>query len=594
MKLRRLYSNQPKVFVPIVFRDGLNVVKGEIRKPENRTKDTHNLGKTILAQVIDFCLLRQKNKEFFLFKHEERFADFVFFLEVETDQGDFVTVRRSVENGSKASFKKHKSDNQDFSDQPEGSWDHWETAFETARQLLDGMLGLKAISPWTFRNAIAYSLRSQKDYDTPFKLAKFAGRHRDWKPLLAHILGLNADLFDRNYELIDEIAQQNNEVSRQRAEALGIEGHDQLSGLISIREEEVRTVEEQVQRYDFELADAEINRELVDDLDTQVADLNQQRYYLDTARKRTEAAIGERIVFDLNQIKTLFAEAKVYFGDQLTRDYAALVAFNEAITEERNAYLADELSTLVGQLKAVREELSDLNAQRSAALLTLNDTDALSRYRRLNERLVDSKATLESLRRQEASVEALLETRRKLSVLEDELDETREEIQKNIKAGSERYKVIRKHFNEVVSRVIDDKTNANLYVGSNLEGNPDFHADLVDKTGKVTGEAEGHSYGRLLCIAFDMSVQRAYVQNKYPHFVYHDGVLESLDDRKKLNLIEMIREYADTGYQHIVTLIDSELPTKADGTQFDFDSDEVILTLHDDGQDGRLFRMPMW
>jgi uncharacterized protein YydD (DUF2326 family) len=37
---------------------------------------------------------------------------------------------------------------------------------------------------------------------------------------------------------------------------------------------------------------------------------------------------------------------------------------------------------------------------------------------------------------------------------------------------------------------------------------------------------------------------------------YHDGVLETLDDRKKLNLIDVIRDYAGHGVQHVVTAID--------------------------------------
>src|SRR5262245_6045812 len=120
MRLSKLYSNDERVFPPITFRRGLNVVFGEIRRPENRGKDTHNLGKTVLSKLIDYCLLRQKSPEFFLFKHQERFKHFVFFLEIETDSGGYVTLRRSADDdeASKASFKYHKEPNQDFSQLP--------------------------------------------------------------------------------------------------------------------------------------------------------------------------------------------------------------------------------------------------------------------------------------------------------------------------------------------------------------------------------------------------------------------------------------------------------------------------------------------
>ena len=74
----------------------------------------------------------------------------------------------------------------------------------------------------------------------------------------------------------------------------------------------------------------------------------------------------------------------------------------------------------------------------------------------------------------------------------------------------------------------------------------------------------------------------------------HDGVFESLDDRKKENLLGVLRKYAELGLQQIITLIDSDLParTGADGPVFD--ESEIVLLLHDEGESGRLFKMRAW
>lgn len=82
MKLSRFYSNKPGVFDPVDFASGLNVVMAEIRLPENRNKDTHNLGKTTLGRLLDFGFLSGKNQDSFIFKHFDLFKDFVFFLEI--------------------------------------------------------------------------------------------------------------------------------------------------------------------------------------------------------------------------------------------------------------------------------------------------------------------------------------------------------------------------------------------------------------------------------------------------------------------------------------------------------------------------------
>jgi uncharacterized protein YydD (DUF2326 family) len=41
-------------------------------------------------------------------------------------------------------------------------------------------------------------------------------------------------------------------------------------------------------------------------------------------------------------------------------------------------------------------------------------------------------------------------------------------------------------------------------------------------------------------------------------------------------------------------LIDSDTPPAADGDESVFAADEVVLTLHDEGDEGRLFRMKAW
>ena len=77
------------------------------------------------------------------------------------------------------------------------------------------------------------------------------------------------------------------------------------------------------------------------------------------------------------------------------------------------------------------------------------------------------------------------------------------------------------------------------------------------------------------------------------HFVYHDGILEGLDDRVKINLMELIREsIADGKIQYMLSAIDSDLPLGDNERKIFFSDEEIILSLHDAGDDGRLFKMP--
>jgi len=145
-------------------------------------------------------------------------------------------------------------------------------------------------------------------------------------------------------------------------------------------------------------------------------------------------------------------------------------------------------------------------------------------------------------------------------------------------------------FNEIVERVIDRQ--ALIEVTTNTNGHLEFQVYILNSEGKATSASKGHTYKKLLCIAFDLAVIKAHFDDSFPRFVYHDGIFESLDDRKKESLLQIIREFSNEGVQYIATSIDSDLPALPEDQQIS--KTETIVNLHDEGDDGRLFKMPSW
>lgn len=191
MRLSRIYSNREDVFGPIDFAVGLSVVLAEIRLPENMGKDTHNLGKSLLARLIDFCFL-SKPKELILLQHGALFEGYVFFLEVQLHDLTFLTVRRGVDDATRIAFKKHADGRRLLTGLSDAAWDHFNVPFERARALLDALLDWRSLKPWDYRKEIGYLLRSQDDYREVIQLRKFSYAHADWKPFVAHLLGFDA------------------------------------------------------------------------------------------------------------------------------------------------------------------------------------------------------------------------------------------------------------------------------------------------------------------------------------------------------------------------------------------------------------------
>lgn len=591
MKLSKIYSNFPKLFQTVKFNEGLNVVLGHVIHAKVRDKDTHNLGKTLFAEVIDFCLLKKRDADSFLFK-QPQFEDFVFYLEIRTHTGEYVTVRRSVNEPSKGAFKKHAKKNQDFSELDEKFWDHWNLPFESSKEVLDGILDLTVLKPWSFRQAVSYSLRSQRDYDEPFKLAKFAGSHSEWKPFLSHILGFDGKAVARGYELEEAISKLEGHEKSLIARASGVADSDQLRGQIEIVQQEVSAIEQELEKFDFSPEDKRVTRDLVADIDGRIVDLNEERYSLESDKAKIESALGVRLSIDMKSLKKIFEESKIYFGDQVKKDFDALEKFNRQLAEERDEYLQKDLEELEARLVVIEGELSTLNEQRSTSIASLTDTESLSKYKRLTKQLVGRQTDLETLKQVESLLAELAETRKEIKNKKKELENVSASLESAVDDQPERYKEIRQFFDQIVKKVVDK--HGNLFSRVNTKGHLEFEVETLDDAAKPTSAGKGFSYGRLLCIAFDLAIMRAYIAEPFPHFVFHDGFLETLDDRKKLNLIDVSREYCKLGIQHIVTVIESELPRLSSGRKFAFTETETILTLTDAGDSGRLFKMPAW
>lgn len=598
MKVSKLYSNKSDLFAPVAFVPGLNVVMAEIRLPENQEKDTHNLGKTTIGRLLDFGFLCSRDSRFFLFKHFDMFEEFVFFLEIELGDGSFLTVRRSVKEATKISFKKHEIRYQDFTTLSSSQWDHHDMPFERAQDMLDSLLDWRSLRPWSYRKGLGYQLRGQDDFRDVFQLRKFASAHKDWKPFLAHILGFNADLIISHYQKEGELENKRETESTVNTELGGsIEDVSKIEGILLLKQKDALKKQNMLDAFDFRSQDKERTKNLVDKIDETIACLNNERYSLNYSRKKIVASLQEdQILFNPDDAEQLFKEAGVLFSGQIKKDFQQLIDFNKAITEERRSFLQEERDEVEVELRRITTELNELGKRRSETLSFISDTDVFNKYKQVSDEMVTLRADITSLERQRSFLHRLQELRAEIRTLTEDLGHLQTKIEDNVEQQNadpeSLFSLIRLFFSEIVEEVISRK--ALLSVSPNQLGHLEFKAEILDESGNATSADLGHTYRKLLCVAFDLAVIRAHLDEKFPRFVYHDGVFESLDDRKKERLLSVLRNYADLGIQPIITLIDSDLPVPdVEGTSV-FGEDEIILTLHDEGEKGRLFKMRAW
>lgn len=593
MKLSHLYSDQPALFPPIRFQSGLNVVLAHIRHPKDNTKLGHNLGKTLLIDILDFALLKGVKKEHLFKRRADLFSGFTFFLEIQLPTGSYLTIRRSAAEPTKIAFKRHLTPHQDLTGLPEAEWDHWRESFDNAVVLLDSILAFAPIKPWSYRKGLGYFLRGQGDYGNVFQLAKFGpGKHKDWKPYLAKVLGFDDAILTEKYEADTALEKLRAESAEIQAEiTLKPNDFEKLRASITVKRDEVDTKLRALDAFDFHSQEILLAREVADSVETEAAAVNALLYNARHDLAQIERGLEYDIHFDLEDIQRVFSEAQITFPQQLARDYNDLVGFNRRILTERQAILRERAALLREQIAAAEQSNSVLSNRRKEILQVLGGTDSLQKFKDLQRQLDQDRASLTLMETKASKLETLLSLQDQLRQAKSRVEGLTASIQQMVHQSNPRYQEIQRSFSRIIKEVTH--RTALLYLEPNGEGNLDPHAEFSEADSDLhTEEDRGTSFRQMLCIAFDLAVLINYAHEPFFHFVYHDGGLERLQNKLKLALLQVIREAcAKHGIQYIFSALSEDIPIHEDVSNLCPKPEEIILTLDDSGDEGRLFKM---
>ena len=588
MKFSKIYSNKNAQFHNIEFYEGLNVVLAEIADKSKTEKDTHNLGKTLLISIIDFLLLkniRQRSK-FFLTKGG--FEEQVFFAEIKLNSGKYIIIRRDVDNPTKISFKINEYKLDGF--QTQLNWDEENLPLDKAKKKLNEYLGFDVLPVWDYRKSVTYFLRTQNDFRDVFKLDKFKGRDKDWKPFMFDVLGFNGAVIRQKYDLEDEKKESGKKIETLQQEAdINIEERDKITGLLDIKTDDKKKIEEKIDKFNFYENDKAINKELVEDIDSRIQLLNTKRYSHSFEIKKIESSLSaNQDTINLNKLKSLYKDVEIYFPDKLVHSYEMLLDFRKTITEERNKVLHENLKKIKKEFAILDKELKELEVQKEGRLAYLTEKDSYLKFKETQKQLAKIEADIIRLKDKLEVIDRTSLFVRDIETKQSDIDDKIKEM--HVLIGEQKHSEIRKIFNYIIKEILS--TNALLSLKQNRYGNVEFEANIqnpMDLT--ITEEDYGNTYRKLLCIAFDLSILIHYANKSFYRFVYHDGALEALDDRKKIKFLSLIRRMCSKyDLQYILTLIDSDLPKDENGNIIEFPDNEVCLRLHDRDDGGKLFK----
>lgn len=600
MQIERITSNRPEVFRPIVFNAGersdvLNVVFGDVRHPKDQARDSHNLGKTKLIEVIDFLFLASVKKNHLFATQRERFEDLVLFMELRLAPDEFVGIRRSVAEPTAIDLIRSNETLGDRVDDTSDLWSHKNVTFERAQEILDGWFAMKALGQYTYRKAITYFLRSQSDWRDELQLQKFsAGKDREWKPFVGQLFGYDHELLVKKYSFDAEVTELEQKHTRLAAR---VDPRDndlpKVRAELAALDSSITDMEAQLDAFQFDEAEHRLIGELVEDVEVRISELNQVAYNARYDAEQIRGALQHSDKFDIDQADAVFREAELVFPDQLKKDYEALLAFRKQVTKERRAALKKRLEEIETHLEAVRAERAALDAERRRRLAVVDSEDTIEKFKGLQSNLAQLRRRRDRRQLDADLLEELGNAARELREKKRQRDAMVDAINAMVESSSDRLQRFQALFDKYCRAVLSLEGIFSFKV--NTYGNLEYRIGLgLDgRKGETSAQGDGTSYRKLLCGLFDLALLQTYRDQRFFRFTYHDGVLEGLDDRKKRAFLDLVRrEIGGGGLQYILTAISSDLPLNNQGKPEAFSDEEIILRLDDTGNDGRLFRGP--
>ena len=427
------------------------------------------------------------------------------------------------------------------------------------------------------------------NYINVFQLKKFiSGKHKEWKPAVFELLGYNSDFLKQEFALNDELDEVKVKSKNIRTEmSVGPDDYDKIKSILDLRIEERDEMQKRIDAFSFFAEDQRISQKLVDEIESSISELNTREYTLSFDLDRIKASIENLPTFEIEQLKQIYEEVKIHFPDNLAHSFEDIQKFNIQVTKERNQYLQEQSNEIEEELRSVRLKLQELDKKRNEALSVLQDRDSFHKFKEYQKKLAQLEGDVSRLEIQLKNVDLVSSLTDDIERIQQKQKDISKEIASQLKNQDGDIPLsIKRHFNEIFRTIFG--VSALLYVRPNKTGNVDFLTEVApDENAEATAEGDGNTYYKMLCVAFDLAILATYSQNNFFRFVYHDGVFEGLDNRKKELFVKVARDYCHRyGLQYIFSSIEDDIPqTIMSG----FTDKERFLTLSDQDDSGKLF-----
>ena len=560
MRLVKLYANR-ETFNTVHFNEtGLTLIIGA---KTNQGSTYNGVGKSLIIELLHFCLGSKKNSEF-----EKKIPQWEFSLEFKIDGKTHVVSRNTSSQGVV-------------------HLDHKEIKLAELNDWFESRLFSipSNISGLTYRSLLPKFLRrGLKQYVDPRDTGDFS----EYEMLVrnAFLLGIDVDLISKKMVVRSEITRLKQLRQNFKEDPLLKEfysGGRDADILLSHLDQQIQGLSKK--RDDFVVA--ENFYDLQKNADALAVSIEQDKNLIFLWRSAVEN-ISESMVeqphISLDRVNALYGELLENFKSFALKRLDEVTDFHKRMLENRIARLSSDKLRLIDQISQAEIELRKKQKDLDDALRTLSQSQALDQYTVLVGEISDLMAQAQKVRDYKAiDIKYSNQAADLDGVLSEEVKKTNNYLEET-KDYRER------NFSVFKSFVSDFYPNSPAGITfHNNEGNNQKRFDFDVKV--ENDSSDGINEVRIFCYDLTLLALR---KNHKVDFIFHDGRLfANMDVRQRAQVFTLAdRVVGNLGAQYIATLN----PDFISGMSDEFTSDEyqrlivdnTVLELRDDSPSGKL------
>lgn len=573
MKLLKLSANKD-TFKTITFHDGFNFIVAEKSKDSSDKDSTNGLGKSLLLEIIDFCLGANPSETL----KKEEMQDWRFFLDISIDCDEFTFIRNVddlknvIIHGDPERLGLNESldsvYNADLIKSILGN-----ILFGLNETKLDG----KKNKP-SYRSLISYFMRTGPDsYSEPFA---YFSKQPTWSKQVnnAYLLGLDWELSTKLSQLkikLDNLDKANKAIDDGAMSDFGgtvgeLESEKiNLQTKLDVKAERLKNFQVYEDYRDVQDKANKLTENIHGLLNT--VTINSQ--IIEKYKADLDNEEGENI-----RIEQIYKDAGIIFEKSLVRTLGEVEIFHSNLVTNRKNYLRSEIDALSKEDEQLRFRISELTKERASYMNILDSHGALEEYALLQNEVSKEHAKI-------ADVESRIA---RLTEIEESISSLRVEIEQMVKK-------MRRDYSERLPTIAAAIKifNAN---SEYLYAQPGTLSVDITKDGyrfKVDIKKSGSDgVGNMKVFCYDLMLAEYWaiiMRREIP--LFHDSkIFADVDPRQIAKALELAKDKSESlGFQYICSMNSSYIPFDYLSDDFKRSLDEsTIVKYHDKDDSGTL------